>query len=94
MVSVNELLMSILSTSDIYLDTLIIHTFYIDKCVTTFDGIVGPQKGAECIFPMKFQGKIYDGCVPVLANQECDWCSTKGKFLWSIGINIFPYYLI
>ena len=56
--------------------------FYIDKCVTTSTGIVGPQKGLDCIFPMTFQGKIYDGCVPDRDElSECDWCSTKGKFL-------------
>ena len=40
---------------------------------------------------MTFQGKIYDGCVPNRDDDddediECDWCSTKGKFLWSISI--------
>ena len=58
-----------------------IHSFYIEKCVTTSDGTVGPQKAVECIFPMRYQGKVYYGCVPDRdGKQECDWCSTKGKF--------------
>ena len=71
--------------------------FYIDKCVTSSDGTVGPQKAVECIFPMRFQGKVYHGCVPDRdEKQACDWCSTKGKlFSWSIGIIcIFSFCII
>ena len=69
---------------------VIANSFYIDKCVTTSEGIVGPQKAVECIFPMRFKEKIYNGCVPDRnEKQECDWCSTKGNYLWSIGVKFF-----
>ena len=47
----------------------------LEKCKTTEYGDA-PQKGVECVFPMKFDGKIYNGCVPDVGGAS--WCSTKG----------------
>ena len=63
-----------------------------EKCKTT-EHEDAPQKGVECIFPMKYDGKIYNGCVPDQGTSS--WCSTKGIILkmifvifWTVGGNI------
>ena len=35
----------------------------------------GPQKGVQCIFPIKHRGGIYYTCMP--DDTGCHWCSTK-----------------
>ena len=55
--------------------------YLTEKCMTTsergFEDFIGPQKGVECIFPMKLGGKTYHRCVP--DDNSCNWCSTKGN---------------
>ena len=54
------------------------YQFISDKCTTTKYGN-GPQKGVDCIFPIKYQGKTYTGCVPYVGVAS-SWCSTKGMY--------------
>ena len=49
----------------------------LEKCKTSEYGDA-PQKGVECVFPMKYEGKIYNGCAP--GTGESTWCSTKGEY--------------
>ena len=50
---------------------------FLEKCKTSEYGDA-PQKGVECVFPMKYEGKIYNGCVP--GTGQNTWCSTKGEY--------------
>ena len=39
----------------------------------------GPDQGRPCMFPFKFQGKIYNECpVARLEDPSKTWCSTMG----------------
>ena len=39
----------------------------------------GPDQGRPCMFPFKFQGKIYNECpVAHLEDPSKTWCSTMG----------------
>ena len=49
---------------------LLFHVLFLDECVTDSGNMVG----RKCIFPFKYKGVFYDGCITE-SNHAKPWCT-------------------